>query len=99
MKHIEIAIGIDITEACRRLAEAAPAYMDFNGIRVEAKGGETAADLQAAFEAEMDRLSEESARKRDEYLASPEGKRQQAEFAERQKRTEATETENAKEGG
>lgn len=72
MNEIQVSWGDDIGRACARLAAAAPAFMVFNDVRVEASVGDTAADLQVRWSAEMDR-------KRREYEASDLCKQHEAE--------------------
>lgn len=72
MNEIEVGCGEEIGRACERLARAAPAFMVFNGVRVEAPPGAAAADLHARWSADMDR-------RRQEYEASDEHKRREAE--------------------
>ena len=49
MKEIENLCGVHITAACKRLASEAPAFMVFNGVRVESKVGDTPGDLEAGW--------------------------------------------------
>jgi hypothetical protein len=76
---MKVYAGEQITRACQKLAAAAPAWMEFNGVRIEARGGETPADLEASWRRGMDEASEAAARKRREFEATPEGQRQLAE--------------------
>jgi hypothetical protein len=76
MKEIEVGCGDHVARACERLVKEAPAFMVFNDVRVEARPGDSAADLHGRWTAEMDR-------KRREYEASPECKRHQEEGAKR----------------
>jgi len=72
MKEIKVGAGEHIYKACERLAANAPAFMVFNDVRIEARGGETSADLHAVWQAESDR-------RHAEYIASDEYKKRQAE--------------------
>ena len=74
MRKITAELGEHIGQACERLAKAAPAFMVFNDVTVVASPGQTASDLHAYWNAEMDR-------KRIEYEASPKYKRDQEEAA------------------
>jgi hypothetical protein len=49
LKEMEVAAGQNITRACELLIQQAPAFMIFNGVRVEARGGETRGDLLEAW--------------------------------------------------
>jgi hypothetical protein len=80
-REIEFRAGEWIGEACARLVEAAPAFMTFNGVRIESKAGTSAADIEAQWRAEMDR-------QRAEYEASPEYARAQKEAEARHAETE-----------
>lgn len=79
MKEMETYAGELITTACQRLAASAPAWAEFNGVRIEARGGETPGDLEAAWRRDMDAASAERDRKRREFEATPEGQRTLAE--------------------
>jgi ribosomal protein S21 len=74
MKEIKVSAGDHITRACARLVKEAPAFMVFNDVRVEAKIGDTAGDLESAFQSGMKRAGIESERKQREYDQTPEGK-------------------------
>ncbi len=92
MNEMKVYAGENITKACQKLVAAAPAWMEFNGVRVEARGGETPGDLEAAWRRGMDAASAEHDRKRRDFEATPEGQRQIAEAkraAEDEKRVQA----------
>lgn len=57
MNEIQAHPGERIDIACRRLAEAAPAFMVFNGTRVEAEPGDTAEVLCERWSDQRDRAS------------------------------------------
>ena len=78
MKEIENLCGVHITAACKRLASEAPAFMVFNGVRVESKVGDTPGDLEAGWHAEMDRLRAKHEAERLAHEQTPEGKRELA---------------------
>lgn len=59
MKKLPIEPGEHISHACKQLAKAAPAFMVFNDIRVEAAEGESAETLFSRWNAESIRRSEE----------------------------------------
>jgi hypothetical protein len=75
MKEIEGLPGIHISDACRRLVESAPAFMTFNGIRLESGSGVTAGDLEAIYHAEMERLRAKHEAEREAFEATAEGQR------------------------
>jgi hypothetical protein len=81
MKQLEVGAGDHIAKACQKLAKAAPAWMEFNGIRVEALGGESPADLRAMWQRAMNDATAEHDRKRRAFEATPEGQQQLAETA------------------
>ena len=76
-------VGTHIAVACERLALAAPAWMEFNGVRVEAQLGDTAGDLRARWQAGMDRACEESDAKRKAFEQTDAGRAQLAAAAQR----------------
>lgn len=76
MNEVKTEWGECISQACERLQRAAPAFMVFNDVRVEAAPGDTAGDLQGRWTAEMDR-------RRREYEASDRYKDDQAEVERR----------------
>jgi hypothetical protein len=82
-QEMEVHAGETITKACQRLVAQAPAWMNFNGVRVEARGDETPSDLEAEWRRGMDAASAESERKRRELEATPEGQRQVTEAKRR----------------
>lgn len=91
MQEMKVYAGDQITKACQKLAAAAPAWMEFNGVRVVANGGETPGDLEASWRRGMDAASAEHERKRREFEATPEGQRKLAEAkraAEEEKRAQ-----------
>jgi len=79
MKEMHVDAGERIDRACERLAREAPAFMVFNDIRVDARGGESPGDLHGAWLAESDR-------RRAEYEASDLYKQRKAEAEVRAKR-------------
>lgn len=85
MKEIQGLAGEHIEKACAKLAREAPAFMVFNGVRVEAKLGDTAGDLQARWSEGMDLAAKEYERKRAAHEATPEG---QAELAAARRRAD-----------
>lgn len=74
MKEIEVSAGENIERACDRLVAAAPAFMVFNGVRVVARSGDSRSSLLAAWKKGMDKMCEESERKRRAYERTPKGK-------------------------
>jgi len=74
MREIDPGAGEHIDKACEKLVRAAPAFMVFNGVRVEAKVGDTAGDLHARWSEDMRLASEEHQRKRLAYEQTPAGK-------------------------
>lgn len=82
MKEYRSMPGDHISEACDRLVAQAPAFMVFNGIRLEATGAESAKDLVAKYHQECERQVEE-------YRRSPKYAKDQAEANARQERDEA----------
>lgn len=89
MTEMEVYAGENITKACQKLAAKAPAWMEFNGVRVEARGGESPGELEAYWRGAMDAAAKESERKRREVEATPEGQNKVAEArraAEEEKR-------------
>ena len=83
MKEMQVGAGDHIARACERLANEAPAWMEFNGVRVEAQPGDTAGDLHARWSAGMDRAREEHEAKRRAFEQTPEGQAKLAEAARR----------------
>lgn len=73
MKEIDNLIGTHIVDACKRLAQEAPAFMVFNGVRVESKPGDSAGDLHARWQEAFERQCEEERAKRAAYDKTPEG--------------------------
>ncbi len=55
MKEIQAYPGEYIARACERLVAEAPAWTEFNGVRIEASPGDSASDLHGRWSAEMDR--------------------------------------------
>src|SRR5260370_844392 len=86
MKEVKLMAGCHIDRACAELAAAAPAFMVFNGTRVEAQPGESAADLQRKWSTDYERAAAE-------YRASPEYKRREAEGVARAQRDDAIQVE------
>jgi hypothetical protein len=82
MKELDFRAGEHIGNACARLAREAPAWVDFNGVRIEAVPGDTAGDLESRWSAEMNR-------KRREYEASDLYKQRQAEAKVREAEEQA----------
>jgi hypothetical protein len=81
MKEIDLYVGTTVRQACEQLARAAPAFMVFNGARVESAVGDTPGDLQAKWRAEMDRAIEKRTRERDAYEQTNAGKAELAKAA------------------
>jgi len=86
MKEMKLLPGENISDACANLAKQAPAWMNFNDTRVEAKPGDTAGDIYQRWDAER-------TRKQEEYRASPEYKKQQEEAAKHRAEEERVRTE------
>ena len=93
MREIDPGAGEHIDKACEKLVRAAPSFMMFNGVRVEAKVGDTAGDLHAKWSEDMRLASEEHQRKRLAYEQTPAGKAElalaQARSAEEKRQCEA----------
>ena len=93
MREINFGVGEHIERACERLVREAPAFMIFNGVRVESKVGDTADDLHAKWLENMRLASEENQRKRLAYEQTPAGKAElalaQARSAEENRQCEA----------
>jgi hypothetical protein len=83
MKEIYLGAGERIERACDRLAREAPAFMVFNGVRVESRPGETAGDLHARWSDGMDQARDAYEAKRRAYEQTPEGKAELAAAAKR----------------
>jgi len=87
-KQIDVSPGERIESACRRLADAAPAFMVFNGVRIHAARGETASQIHQRWQSKMHALAEADRKKREAYLATPEGKAELAAAEARQQEQE-----------
>jgi hypothetical protein len=83
MKEIESFGGVHITKACERLAREAPAFMVFNGVRVEAKVGDSPDYLHGLWAAGMKAASEKYEAERRAYEQTPEGQSKLAAARER----------------
>lgn len=79
MKELRVGPGDNISDACQRLVKAAPAFMIFNTIRIEADPGDTPGDLVAEYRSKIDELYAESEKQRKEFDATPEGQKRIAE--------------------
>jgi hypothetical protein len=82
MREIHASPGEPVTKAAERLAAAAPAFMEFNGVRVEAMPGATPDELVASWSAKMEA-------KAAAYWESPEGKALKAEQEDRRARIQS----------
>lgn len=96
MKELQVSPGDDITDACKRLAKAAPAFMIFNTIRVEADPGDAPGDLVAQYRSKMDTLQAESEKQRKEFDATPEGQKRIAEARRAQEERDRLQDETMK---
>lgn len=52
LRELEVMAGENISRACEALAKAAPAFMVFNGTRVEAAAGDTPETLFRVWQAD-----------------------------------------------
>lgn len=79
MKEVEAYAGDHISRACERLAAAAPAFMMFNEVRIEAQPGSAPGDLVAYYHSESEKRAEAYRAKQRAFDATPEGQRKIAE--------------------
>jgi hypothetical protein len=92
MKEIDSWAGTHISDVCAQLVKEAPAFLVFNGIRLEARPGDTATDLEAHYVHEMKAVHDKRERERKAFDATPEGQKRLAEgraAAEREKKRRA----------
>lgn len=68
LEEIDVDAGERIDMAVKKLAAAAPAFMVFNGIRVEALAGEAPAELFAKWSVACEQRAAAQVRKRTDRL-------------------------------
>ena len=88
MRELKAKCGSFITNFCQELVDCANVYNeqacgDFNDIHLVANPGDSAASLEEYFNTTCDTRHEE-------YISSPEYKKRQEEYAEKERKRQAT---------
>lgn len=68
MRQMNVRPGETLAEACKKLANCAPAFMVFNGLRVDAQIGDSAETLYGRYNEAWERRHEEHLKTKDVEL-------------------------------